>query len=185
MLSDAGASGEGNKKCQALCGGCLTAPAPAPVRGGVLRKRGLGLLAATHSSCTNNPQLMHRILMHRPGPCACSAQGATQAGAAFAWGCGRGACLAVVVLLRPRRLERWGGLKVRPPKRCGSVAGAKNYDGWMTILCFCFFFHPLQGGGTSIQGGGEPISFYKGFASAKKRSNTAPTCVTVSGSGIK
>jgi len=88
-------------------------------------------------------------------------------------------------MLRPRRLERWGGLKVRPPESCVCVAGAKNYAGWVMILFFCFFFHPLQGGGTSIQGGGAPISFYMLFASANKRSNTALTCATVSGSGIR
>jgi len=42
-------SGAGHLRMQALCGGYSIAPAPAPVRGGVLRKRGLGLLAAWHS----------------------------------------------------------------------------------------------------------------------------------------
>ena len=139
-----------NLRMQALCYGYSIAPAPAPVRGGVLRMRGLGLLAARHGSSTNNPQLIHRILMHRPGPCSFCRRVLRQAGAAFARGCWRSACLAGVVMLRPRRLERWGGLKVRPPKICGYVVSAKNYSGWVMIL-FVFGFNPPPTRGGKFQ----------------------------------
>ncbi len=137
-LSDAGGSGEDYLRMLALCGGCLTAPAPAPVRGGVLRKPGLGLLVSYAQLSTGNPQLIHRILIHRARRAACLAARATQAGAWFALDGWRGVVLAVVVMLRPRRLggsvsqARWGGLKVRPPKICAPPR--KIVGGWRKKL---------------------------------------------------
>jgi len=131
-------SGGYNLRMQARSGGYPTAPAAPPVWRGVLRMRGLGLLAARHSLSTNNPQLMHKILRHRSRQGSYSSPCAAQAAAPFARACWRWACLAGVVMLRPRRLggsalqARWGGLKVRPPKICAPPR--KIVGGWRKKL---------------------------------------------------
>ena len=170
---------------QARSGGYPTAPAAPPVWRGVLRMRGLGLLAARHSLSTNNPQLMHKILRHRSRQGSYSSPCASQAAAPFARACWRWADLAGVVMLRPRRLERWGGLKVRPPKICVYVVSAKNCGGWVMILFAFVFYLPPTGGENSKKRGGNIKIFYMLLASSKRWLNRAPTCATVSGSGIR